>query len=756
MSSAHKSTASALTVCIPRSKCSCSQAKEITHVCLGCYEGFCSKCYKEHRRQISSVVECDINANDMIVQAIHSSVLEYGGDRGFNPVKLRDQINAFHDNMILAVNDSTRQALCSLRKLIDERNDILIDLVEPITELGSMEDVKSYVERNQQRIVAELRARNDRIEQTSSSSVRVSVHCAPATDWDHLIELEQSEQNGKWGVVGPVSIDDLHFERLIQGHEPIKRIDNQKIGRAIAASDRHVIFVRNNDELSIVECNRDYQTIIPMPRGKNVSDALVEVLDICWLSSQSVFILLSEAQIFKFDPSSKTPRLVSEIRPPGGRLFASCTSSRNTLLLSFTGEGSCLQEWSPSDWTLRNQWNAPISCRKDQKIRSIRFSQSGSRLGVTLSNDRKSDYFEVRDANTMQCVWSKRIPAMPCLGPISLPNDKWHNLKEGQILLAGNEHQQIFEDIDGKARLASGGSSQNIMRSIAVCKIRALRDHWFLQQPRVATYMGCVGTDFDSTRLQEVAQEAGLNTLYQEHPTLPTGRCAILVMPDSQTRIASLGASEAFTSIFLEVEENWQHIARARVLCSEGFFLVSNREAFMRICEYSHKKRKIFAMTLSAKYICDDPYGSRLLSALPYADIVFGIEDDAKVFARSQLDIESTNLHTIIKAIRNAPKWNMNRPRIVVLSKLKVRTTVATVENVKEYEWKRQANVVDTHGCADAFAGGFLAYRALDKNVDECVRAGLYCAYENLKQLGCLFPSKVSFSPHKSLDDDDD
>ncbi|CAF3732039.1 unnamed protein product [Rotaria socialis] len=425
MSSAHKSTASALTVCIPRSKCSCSQAKEITHVCLGCYEGFCSKCYKEHRRQISSVVECDINANDMIVQAIHSSVLEYGGDRGFNPVKLRDQINAFHDNMILAVNDSTRQALCSLRKLIDERNDILIDLVEPITELGSMEDVKSYVERNQQRIVAELRARNDRIEQTSSSSVRVSVHCAPATDWDHLIELEQSEQNGKWGVVGPVSIDDLHFERLIQGHEPIKRIDNQKIGRAIAASDRHVIFVRNNDELSIVECNRDYQTIIPMPRGKNVSDALVEVLDICWLSSQSVFILLSEAQIFKFDPSSKTPRLVSEIRPPGGRLFASCTSSRNTLLLSFTGEGSCLQEWSPSDWTLRNQWNAPISCRKDQKIRSIRFSQSGSRLGVTLSNDRKSDYFEVRDANTMQCVWSKRIPAMPCLGPISLPNDKW-------------------------------------------------------------------------------------------------------------------------------------------------------------------------------------------------------------------------------------------------------------------------------------------------------------------------------------------
>ncbi|CAF3516625.1 unnamed protein product, partial [Rotaria sp. Silwood2] len=45
--------------------------------------------------------------------------------------------------------------------------------------------------------------------------------------------------------------------------------------------------------------------------------------------------------------------------------------------------------------------------------------------------------------------------------------------------------------------------------------------------------MGCVGNDFDGVRLTEVAQAAGLNTVYQEHPTLPTGRCAILVTPDS-------------------------------------------------------------------------------------------------------------------------------------------------------------------------------------------------------------------------------
>jgi hypothetical protein len=47
----------------------------------------------------------------------------------------------------------------------------------------------------------------------------------------------------------------------------------------------------------------------------------------------------------------------------------------------------------------------------------------------------------------------------------------------------------------------------------------------------------------------------------------------------------------------------------------------------MRVCEHAFKTGKIFAMTLSAKFICDDPIGLRLLSALPYADVIFGYEE---------------------------------------------------------------------------------------------------------------------------------
>ncbi|CAF4635804.1 unnamed protein product [Rotaria sp. Silwood2] len=116
-------------------------------------------------------------------------------------------------------------------------------------------------------------------------------------------------------------------------------------------------------------------------------------------------------------------------------------------------------------------------------------------------------------------------------------------------------------------------------------------------------------------------------------------------------------------------------------------------------------------MTLSAKYICDDPIGVRLLSALPYADVIFGYEDEAKVLAKTQLHVQSSNLHAVLEAIRDTPKWNRGRPRIVVVTKIPERTTVATVDGIKEYRWKKPSKVIDTHGCGDALAGGMKRFQ---------------------------------------------
>ena len=46
-----------------------------------------------------------------------------------------------------------------------------------------------------------------------------------------------------------------------------------------------------------------------------------------------------------------------------------------------------------------------------------------------------------------------------------------------------------------------------------------------------------------------------------------------------------------------------------------------------------------------------------------------------------------------------------------------------------------EEQLVDTNGAGDAFVGGFLAYKALDKPLKLCVEAGIYAATEVIQQV---------------------
>ena len=50
------------------------------------------------------------------------------------------------------------------------------------------------------------------------------------------------------------------------------------------------------------------------------------------------------------------------------------------------------------------------------------------------------------------------------------------------------------------------------------------------------------------------------------------------------------------------------------------------------------------------------------------------------------------------------------------------------------------AEVVDSNGCGDAFAGAFLAAHALGKDTASCVRAAHWAAALVIRQRGCSFP----------------
>lgn len=69
------------------------------------------------------------------------------------------------------------------------------------------------------------------------------------------------------------------------------------------------------------------------------------------------------------------------------------------------------------------------------------------------------------------------------------------------------------------------------------------------------------------------------------------------------------------------------------------------------------------------------------------------------------------------------------------------------VQKVDQYEVPTidPKKVIDTNGAGDAFTGGFIAFFALKKPFDQCIRAAIYCAGECVQRLGCTFPKDFKF-----------
>ncbi|CAF3505902.1 unnamed protein product [Rotaria socialis] len=301
-----------------------------------------------------------------------------------------------------------------------------------------------------------------------------------------------------------------------------------------------------------------------------------------------------------------------------------------------------------------------------------------------------------------------------------------YKLEANDAILATPEHEELFQEIKHhkQVQFFAGGSAQNMMRTII----------WFLQKPKVAAYMGCVGNDASFDRLQELADSAGLITSYQIKSGFPTGKCAVLTTEHSRSMVASLGAAQHFTIDYLDIPENRLLFENAKIICCEAFFIQSSFDSLLELAEHAHEYQKIFCITLSSKHVVKKRNGNHLLTAWPYADYIFGYE-------------ETDDLHAIITALLDIPKLNKSRPRIIVISRLLERTLVGKGTEITEYTWKWPPHIVDTHGCGEAFVGGFLAYMALEKSTDESVKAGIYCAYECLQRTGCTFPDRVSYDP---------
>lgn len=301
-------------------------------------------------------------------------------------------------------------------------------------------------------------------------------------------------------------------------------------------------------------------------------------------------------------------------------------------------------------------------------------------------------------------------------------------------------YNRSYKDIETESLceidFVPGGSGQNAMRAAA----------WILGQPNVCTFMGCVGKDKNAEIMREKASEVGLKTLYQINEQVSTGTCAVLITGKDRSLVAHLSAADKFTVDHLNNEQNWSQVAQAQFFYITGFFFTVCPEAIQRFAQFAHDNARTFSINLSAPFISEF-FKDRLSVIVPYVDVVFGNDDEAKAFAKHVLQLETSDVHEIARAIANMPKLNKDKKRLVVITQGDKPVVLVHGDHLKEYPVQSlpQEKILDTNGAGDSFVGGFLSQYIQGKDLDKCVDCGVWISSLVIQRSGCTFPEDAKY-----------
>ncbi len=260
--------------------------------------------------------------------------------------------------------------------------------------------------------------------------------------------------------------------------------------------------------------------------------------------------------------------------------------------------------------------------------------------------------------------------------------------------------------------------------------------------------MGCIGDDENAKIMIKKAKEVGLKTLFQIDSNEPTGTCAVLVNEKNRSLVSNLAASYNFSLSYLN--ENWSYVKQSKLIYIVGFFITISTEIIQRISTFALKNNKILALNLSASYLSEnEKYRKVLLNTMPYVDILFGNDDEAKAFAKHALRLETTNLNEIVIAIANIQKLG-EKKRIVVITQGHndiLYTDEYDSSIVKQISVPKidSDKIIDTNGAGDVFVGGFLSQFVQNKSLEKSIDCGIWSSSLIIQQSGCSFPEQMNY-----------
>jgi len=310
-----------------------------------------------------------------------------------------------------------------------------------------------------------------------------------------------------------------------------------------------------------------------------------------------------------------------------------------------------------------------------------------------------------------------------------------YDLQPNNAILAEDKHRPIYDELlneNYKVTYSPGGATQNTIRVA----------QWYLKEPESTSFVGCIGQDTFGDKLKACMKKEDIKTNYLVDPAMPTGVCAVLITGGNRSLVTRLDAANEYKHSHLVTPTTWSLVTDASFYYIAGYFLTVSPESMIEIGEYAVSKNKCFSMNLSAPFLSQF-FKEPMKKVLPYCDIVFGNEDEARAFAKD-FDLNTSDLAEIAKKVAAMPKKNTQRSRIVIFTQGAEPTVVFKDNKAKEYPVLPIAaeSIVDTNGAGDAFVGGFLAEYVKDSDIETCVNNGMHAAHMIIQVSGCSLPDK--------------
>ncbi|PSK51884.1 Adenosine kinase [Elsinoe australis] len=302
-----------------------------------------------------------------------------------------------------------------------------------------------------------------------------------------------------------------------------------------------------------------------------------------------------------------------------------------------------------------------------------------------------------------------------------------YGLKNNDAILAEDKHKAIYEELLTKydAKIIPGGAAQNTARGAQ-----------YILSPNSVVYIGCVGKDQYSEMLLKACKDAGLHVEYRFDEKEPTGRCGVVITGHDRSMVTDLAAANCYKIEHLK--EHWNLVQDASVYFVGGYHLTVCVPAVLALGEEAAKENKIFYFSLSAPFI-PQFFKDQVDQVVPYSDYVIGNETEALSYAESH-GLDTKDIAQIAEKIANSPKKNEQRKRTVIITQGTDPTIVAVQGESKARSFPvkeiNKADIVDTNGAGDAFAGGFLAAVVEGESLETAVDKGQWLAKLSLTQLG--------------------